>query len=110
MVSGDAPTLVHVVLISFRPAATPQQREQMLTEHQELGDRCGGRDAGILFWRVDRNLDQRKNWHLVEFGVFRDAAALERFRVHPAHVALSHILREIADWAVGDLPAALPLA
>jgi hypothetical protein len=109
MVSRKPPALVHVVLISFRARATPEQRDQILTDYQDLGERCGSRNAGILFWQVDRNLDQRKSWHLVELAVFRDDAALQRFREHPAHVKLTSVLREIADWAVGDISSTLPV-
>lgn len=99
--------IVHVVLISFRPYATPEKREQVLLDYQALGERCGGKDAGILLWQVDRNLDQRKNWHLVELALFSDDAALQRFREHPAHAQATSVLREIADWAVGDIRSTL---
>jgi stress responsive alpha/beta barrel protein len=101
--------IIHVVLISFRPDTTPEQRQQVLLDYQALGERCGGKDAGILFWQVDRNLDQRKNWHLVELAAFRDDAALQRFREHSAHAQASSVLREIADWAVGDIRSGLSL-
>jgi len=101
--------IVHVVLISFRPDTTPEQRHQVLLDYQGLGERCGGKDAGIILWQVDRNLDQRKNWHLVELAAFRDDAALQRFREHPAHAQASTVLREIADWAVGDIRSDLSL-
>jgi quinol monooxygenase YgiN len=110
MAPGQAPVLVHVVFISFRAEATPEQRDQVLADFQDLGERCGGRNAGILFWQVDRNRDQRKNWHLVELVVFRDDTALQRFRAHPAHVRMTSMLREIADWAVGDISSAISIA
>jgi len=109
MISGNAPVLAHVVLISFRDHATPEQRQQVFADYQELGEKCGGKDAGILIWQVDHNLDQRKHWHLVEFAVFRDDAAFQRFREHPAHTELTLVLREIADWAVGDILSNLPV-
>jgi hypothetical protein len=107
MASGNAPALVHVVLISFRDHATPEQRRQVFDDYQVLGERCGGKDAGILFWQVDHYLDQRKHWHLVEFAVFRDNEAFQRFRDHPVHTELTLVLREIADWAVGDILSTL---
>ena len=36
-------------------------------------------------------------------------SSLQRFREHPAHVKLTSVLREIADWAVGDINSALPV-
>lgn len=72
--------LVHVVLISFRDYASSEQRDEALLRLQELAQRCGGSGAGILFWKVAFNLDQRKNWHLVEVALFRDNDALQQFR------------------------------
>ena len=95
--------LVHVVLISFRDAASVAQREEILDAYRSLGERCGGAQAGILFWQVGPNFDLRKNWHLVELAIFRDDDALQRFRRHPAHAALTSRLSALADWAVGDL-------
>jgi hypothetical protein len=64
---------------------------------------------GILFWQVDHNLDQRKAWHLVQFSVFRDEAAFERFRARPAHKQMNSISRETADWVVGDILSTVPV-
>jgi hypothetical protein len=101
--------IVHIVLISFRPETTPEQQRHALLDHKALGERCGGKDAGIIFWQVDRNLDQRKNWHLVQLSLFRDDTAFRRFREHPAHAQAVSALRDIADWAVGDIPSDLAL-
>jgi len=102
--------LVHVVLFKFHRETTPAQREELLAKLRLLGRQSGGEEAGILFWQVDQNGDQRKNWHLVELAVFRDRASLENFRAHPAHDAVGREMSKVADWAVGDLSAALPLA
>lgn len=95
--------LVHVVLIAFRETASAEDRRSALAIYQTLGENCGGADAGILYWRVSENLDQRKGWHLVEFSVFSDQEALQCFRRHPAHVAVTDRFRNIVDWAVGDI-------
>ncbi len=99
--------LWHVVLISFRLDATETTKQEVYDRYQTLDKDCGGRDAGILFWRVEHNLDLRKNAHLVEIAIFEDDAALQRFRAHPKHRELTNILRETADWWVGDIPAGL---
>ena len=109
MVADEGRVIVHVVLISFRPHATPEQQQQALLEHRALGERCGGKDAGILLCQVEHNLDQRKNWHLMQLALFRDDAAFERFRAHPAHAQAVSVLREIADWAVGDIRSDLAM-
>ncbi|WP_036840889.1 Dabb family protein [Pleomorphomonas oryzae] len=95
--------LVHVVLISFRDGTPADIRRRFLEHHQSLGARCGGLAAGIVYWQVSENLDQRKAWHAVQFSLFRDRAALSRFSQHPEHIKAGEELREIADWVVGDL-------
>jgi hypothetical protein len=95
--------LLHTVLFSFHLHVSEAQREKMIGAFRELGERCGGEAKGILFWRAGLNLDQRKNWHLVEFAIFRDNDALQRFKTHPAHVELGETMRHLGNWAVGDI-------
>ena len=95
--------LAHAVLVSFREHASKEQRESIAAQYETLGEVCGGEKAGILFWQAGLNLDQRKNWHIVQFSIFRDRDALQRFRAHPAHARLTEIMRSLADWAVGDI-------
>ena len=103
-----ADILVHVVLTNFHPDVPQQTREAMRDKMAALGADCGGSGAGILYWRADWNLDQRKNYHLMEFGIFADEAALTRFRAHPAHVEFGTEMRRIAEWVAGDIKAVLP--
>jgi hypothetical protein len=96
-------TLRHVALISFRPCTPPELQEKIFNTYQTVAEDCGGVSAGILEFQVGKNLDLRKGVHLVEFAEFRDNEALQAFRVHPKHKALTDILREVADWQVGDI-------
>ena len=98
-------TLWHVAFISFRPGTPETVKQEVYDRYQTMDEDCGGRDAGILFWKVKHNLDLRKNVHLVEIAIFEDDAPLQRFRAHPKHKELTDILREVADWWVGDIPA-----
>lgn len=95
--------IVHSVLVSFRDNASKEQRDLLVAQYRTLGETCGGAGEGILFWQAGVNLDQRKAWHIVQFAIFRDNEALQRFRSHPAHAELAEIMRPIGDWAVGDL-------
>lgn len=95
--------LVHVVLISFHDGVPADTRRRFLEQHQSLGARCGGAEAGIAYWQVGENLDQRKAWHAVQLALFRDRDALSRFAAHPEHRKAGEDLREIADWVVGDV-------
>lgn len=100
--------LFHVALISFRDQVSLAQRRKIYDLYQTLDEDCGGFNAGIYYWKVDYNLDLRKGVHLVEVGVFRDGDALQVFRVHPKHKELTDILREIADWQIGDIEGPFP--
>ena len=100
--------LWHVVLISFHPNAPKKWCEEVYNRYQTLAADCGGREAGIIFFKVEQNLDLRKGVHLVEIAVFRDNEALQQFRVHPKHKELTDILCKIADWQVGDIVSPLP--
>lgn len=95
--------LWHVILISFKPETTEEQRKKIFDMYQTLDQDCGGSEAGILFWRVDHNMDLRKGVHLVEIAIFRDWDARETFRAHPKHNELTSILREVADWQIGNI-------
>jgi hypothetical protein len=95
--------LLHVVLVSFHEHVSQEVRAAKLAGYQSLGEACGGRAAGILLWRADWNLDQRKNFHLVEIGLFSNDDALQHFRTHPSHVAFGKDMSALADWVVGDI-------
>ena len=95
--------LHHIIFISFKSETPESARDEIYTRYQTLAEDCGGENAGILFWSVQKNLDQRKNIHLVEYAMFRDKDALENFKKHPQHVELvNDFLVHHADWKVGD--------
>ncbi len=96
--------LWHVVLISFKEDSTAAERKMVYDLYQTLDQECGGREAGILFWRVDHNLDLRKGVHLVEIAIFESDDALQAFRRHPKHQEFTEtLLSKVADWKVGDI-------
>lgn len=94
--------LAHLVMIKFYDNVSEEIRRKILNQYSSIAEDCGGQDAGILFFEVKPNLDQRKNWHLAELAFFTGPEALEAFRVHPKHKEITDILRETADWVVGD--------
>lgn len=99
---------VHLVMVSFWESVPQETRERKLADYRALGDACGGRAAGILYWDAGWNRDQRKGYHLIEFGIFSDADAFQRFRAHPVHAVFAAEMSQLADWVVGDLATALP--
>lgn len=98
----------HVGMISFRPEATDVQKQEAFLKLKCLSNDCGGKKAGILFCEVRENIDQRKNMHLIEILIFEDYFALQAFKVHPKHKEIGEMLKQIADWWVGDIFAPMP--
>lgn len=97
--------LWHVVLISFKQDSTEEQRQEIYNRYQTLDEDCGGREAGILFWKVGHNLDLRKGVHLLEIALFESNDALQAFRCHPKHKEFTEtLLSKVADWKVADMP------
>jgi len=103
--------LWHVVLISFKPGAPEDLKQDVWNRYQTLDKDCGGEEAGIRLWLVRENLDVRikeagrfkgSRIDLVEISIFKDSDSLQAFRNHPKHKELTDIMREIADWMVGD--------
>lgn len=99
--------LHHVALIKFHEGVSQETQQEIFSRYQTLAEDCGGKAAGILFFKVDWNRDLRKGVQLVERAIFEDNDALQRFRVHPQHVELVDMLRHCADWWVGNTVAPL---
>ncbi len=95
--------LWHVVLISFKPGVSETIKQKVYGLYRTLGEDCGGKEAGIIFWKVDHNLDLRKNVHLVEIAVFEDNSAYQAFKMNPKHKELADIVSKVADWQVGNI-------
>ncbi len=95
--------ILHIVLISFKTEVPETIKKEIYERYQTLGEECGGNNAGILFWKVDANLNLRKNVHLVEIAVFKNASALQSFQQHPKHKEFADMLSQVADWQVGDI-------
>jgi hypothetical protein len=94
--------LHHIVLIKFKEGVPDETVESFYTRYQTLDKECGGEEAGILHFRVRRNLDTRKGVALVQFALFSGNDALQAYRLHPRHKELAEDLSHVADWLVGD--------
>lgn len=95
----------HCVLIKFHEGVDEAQQQDIYDRYQTLNRDCGGHEAGILFWAVDRNIDMRKGYHLMELAIFTDSEAFQAFRAHPKHAAIATDLSKLADWVLGDIIA-----
>jgi len=108
---GDAAhglPLWHVVQISFHPKTPESVRHELFGKCKELGEVCGGKSAGILYYHADWNLDQRKDVHIFETAIFSNESALCNFQLHRKHREFTDLLQNYADWWVCDKFAPLP--
>ncbi len=95
--------LWHITFISFKKDTADSLRKEFHLRLKRLGEDCGGLEAGIIYWSVKKNTDLRKGVHLVLISIFENAEALEKYKQHPKHKEFSNLLRDIADWQVGDI-------
>jgi len=87
----------HVVLFRVNDDASDAELEAALLALRALGD-----EIDAVLWNVEVSLDSRKGRVIVEDATFTDAAAFQRFRALPAHVATAQTMARISDWWVGD--------
>jgi hypothetical protein len=100
--------LHHIVLISFLPNISQDIKDEIALRYATLGDDCGGKKEGILFWSAKPNMDTRKNIHLIEVAIFKDKDSFENFKNHPKHKEVVELLKTSADWSVGDTIESFP--
>lgn len=89
--------LRHLVLFRVYDAVADADVDDALEQLASLGTL-----PGVLEWTVRLSDDRRKGRILVENGLFESREAFEAFRVHPQHVQVSTVMRELADWWIGD--------
>ncbi len=95
--------LWHITLISFKNKAQQSIKDEAYRRLLALCENCGGREAGILFWGVGKNIDLRKGIHLVVISIFKNKKALEKYKQHLKHKELTDLLSQVADWQDGDI-------
>jgi hypothetical protein len=95
--------LYHVVLISFFPDTNEKIREEIIKRYSTLGDDCGGKSKGILFWSAKPNLDLRKDINLVQVSIFKNEKAFNDYKKHSRHIETIEYLKLYANWYVGDV-------
>ena len=91
---SSGPPVRHVILFRLYDDADP---DEVLQRLRSLGDL-----PGLLAWRVERSLDERKGVVLVQDSLFASVAALQSFREAPLHVEVADFMSRHADWLVAD--------
>ena len=95
--------LYHIIFISFKKGTPNSIKKKIYCQYQTLGVETGGRKAGILYWNIQQNLDLRKNIQLIEFAVFKNEYALERFKNHPKYIKLvENYVKKYCNWYRGN--------
>ena len=96
----------HMVLFKFMDVSDAEQSECM-EACAALEILCGGKEAGILSYKVERTFDTRKSLYWAEIVEFRDLDAFIQFHQHDEHKKFAARLREFGvgvrvEWAVFD--------
>lgn len=87
----------HIVLFRVHDDVSDAELEQAVSALRGLGN-----EIKAVSWHIDLSLDSRKGRVIVEDATFADAAAFDRFRADPAHIAVADHMARISDWWVGD--------
>jgi len=94
--------LFHIIFFSFFPKVKDKNKNEIIKMCDSLGKKCGGKEAGILFWVARRNIDLRKKIDFIEIGIFKDKKSFKKFKDHPYHKEFVEIIKKHADWFVVD--------
>ena len=89
--------LRHLILFHVRGGTPRAAVDEAISALRALADL-----PGILEYRIEESSDTRKGVVIVENVLFADDDALQAFRTSPEHEVSAAILRDIADWVVGD--------
>jgi hypothetical protein len=99
---------VHVVLISFKPDTTEEDKNAVVQKLQDLGPKT--EKFGILLWSIDKNIDNRskpfiggRSIDLVELAFYENEEQFQLWRNSPEHKEAGSFLGEYADWVIGDI-------
>jgi hypothetical protein len=87
----------HIVLFRFYQDVDEEHRMQAIHAIETLRDR-----SGIIDWRFEASLDQRKGVVVAQNVLFATLEDFEGYRDDPRHVAAGLTLAALADWLVAD--------
>jgi Stress responsive A/B Barrel Domain len=92
----------HIVLFKLSEGVTP--RDSRAVAAAAAMAKLGGVIPELRFWQTGWNISDRAiAYDFVVLGDVEDAAALQRYLVHPDHQTAVALFRKVASWVVADL-------
>lgn len=88
----------HIVLFKVSDQVTEDKFQEALEVLNDLGVD----QQGVLSWNIATSIDTRKGRIIIEEGVFQDDKVFQLFRESEKHQRAVGLMRDIADWLVGD--------
>jgi heme-degrading monooxygenase HmoA len=58
--------------------------------------------SGLVYWRVERSIDERKGRVLAEIAVFESAEDFRAWRDSQLHHDAATYMRDVSDWVTAD--------
>lgn len=90
-------SLRHIVVFRFYPPIDDDSRLHAIGKLQSLKTL-----PGILEWRLEVSIDERKGPVIVQNVLFESGEALEGYRRSEEHKGVAETLSAMADWLVAD--------
>jgi len=87
----------HIVLFHFYDIIDEETRSNAVDQIQELRTL-----PGILDWRIETSIDDRKGPVVVQNVLFESDEAFAGYRASDGHKAVGETLSGIADWLIAD--------
>jgi heme-degrading monooxygenase HmoA len=84
----------HVVLFRLRDGADVESAMAVLHAAEPT--------SGLVSWRVERSIDERKGRVLAELAVFESADAFRAWRDSHLHESAVDYMRDVSEWLVAD--------
>jgi hypothetical protein len=88
----------HLSLFTLYENTDSATRQKALELLRSLGEDS----ENVLEWRVEVSLATRKGYIIAESALFRDAEALEKWRVSEKHQQVVSFMKDVSDWVVAD--------
>jgi len=88
----------HIILFRIKDGVSDDVHQKALIALRKLGQG----HPGLETWQVHESIDTRKGQILIQEGVFATEEDFKRFQDSEIHAEVGNIMKEIADWWIGD--------